>query len=125
VEYILSLFADARQAERAVETLRQAGFSEVEYEIKTHTEYTRTLKGWLERLFAMPEPLSGMEAEGVPHDDARWYEDQIKNGDTLLVVRAGQKPSEITTILERAGAHHIRRSPQRDRAWTHLSGKKP
>jgi hypothetical protein len=123
MEYIISLFSDQQDADRAAAALRQLGLSDSDYDIKTHAEYAGTLRGWLERLFQMPEPLSGMEAEGVPHDDARWYEDQIEHGQNMLVVRAIRDAARLIRTLEQAGAHDIRRYQKRDEAWTQLSGR--
>lgn len=123
MEYIISLFSNQREADRATAALRQLGLSDSDYDVKTHAEYTGTVKGLLEQLFQMPEPLSGMEAEGVPHDDARWYEDQIVHGQTMLVVRAERDGARLVRALEQAGAHDIRRYEKRDEAWTHLSGR--
>ena len=122
MEYIISLFSEERGADQATAALRQAGLKDSDYDVKTHAEYAGTLKGWLERLFQMPEPLSGMEAEGVPHDDARWYEDQIEHGHTMLVVRAEQDVAGLIKKLEQAGAHDIRRYKKQDEAWTQLTG---
>jgi hypothetical protein len=122
VEYVISLFSDNHGADQAVAALRHSGLSDSDYDLKTHEEYTGTLKGWLERLFQMPEPLSGMEAEGVPHDDARWYAEQIEHGQTMLVVRAEQDAEPLVRILEQAGAHDIRRYKKRGEAWTRLTG---
>jgi hypothetical protein len=122
MEYIVSLFAEREQAAHAAEMLRTKGFSDDDYDVRAPQE-TRTLKGWLERLFDMPEPLSGMEAEGVPHDASQWYEEQVEaGGQTLMVVRVEDGASEIAALLEHAGAHHVRRYAQRDQAWTALSG---
>ncbi len=123
MEYIISLFSDQREADGAAAALRQLGLGDSDYDVKTHAEFTGTVKGWLERLFHMPEPLSGMEAEGVPHDDARWYEDQIEHGQTMLVVRAERDGARLVRTLEQAGAHDIRRYEKRDEAWTQLSGR--
>ena len=123
MEYILSLFSDRQDADRAAGSLRHLGLSDSDYDVKTHAEYAGTVKGWLERLFQMPEPLSGMEAEGVPHDDARWYEDQVEHGETMVVVRAGREGARVVATLTQAGAHDIRRYEKRDEAWTQLSGR--
>lgn len=123
VEYIISLFSEQRKADQAAAAFRHLGLSDSDYDVKSHAEYTHTVKGWLERLFRMPEPLSGMEAEGVPHDDARWYEDQIEHGQTMLVVRTGRDADGLVRILEQAGAHDIRRYQKRDEAWTQLTGR--
>jgi hypothetical protein len=121
MEYIIGLFSDERGADQAAAALRHAGLRDSDFDVKTHAEYTGTLKGWLERLFQMPEPLSGMEAEGVPHDDARWYEDQIEHGQTMLVVRAKRDAAGLISMLEQAGGHDIRRYERREEASTQLT----
>lgn len=123
MQYIVRLFADQGAAERAAEALRRNRYAERDYDVWSPREATRTVKGWLEQIFGMPELLSGMEAEGLPHEDARVYEEQVQRGQTMVAVRAEQEPWQVAAILEQAGGHEIRCYRRHGRAWTQLSGR--
>ena len=105
MEHIVGLFADRSAAEGAVERLKTSGAA---YEDHTIKEYDPSLKGWLERIFGMVEPLSAMQAEGVEHEDARWYADQMEKGRVMLLVRSEQGATTLGKILRDAGAELVR-----------------
>lgn len=124
MEYVLGLFADKESSERVAEVLRQLGLDDDDFHIRTHSMATQTLKGWIEWLFGMPEPLSGMEGEGVPHDAAHWYEDRVDAGETMVAARTGNRRGvEIARALRRAGGHDIHRYEKRAEGWTRFTGE--
>ena len=72
----------------------------------------------------MPEPLSGMEAEGIPHEDAHWYEDRIQAGETMVAARTQDRSgAEIARALRRAGGHDVRRYQKLAQGWTRFTGE--
>jgi hypothetical protein len=103
--YVIGLFADRPDAERAVSGLRSAGPSSVDATIK---EYDPSLKGWTERIFGMVEPLSTLQAEGVEHEDARWYADRMEQGYVMVVVRTDEAGQSLARTLRDAGAEFVR-----------------
>ncbi|HEV2359229.1 MAG TPA: hypothetical protein VGZ23_16685 [bacterium] len=118
MEYVLGLFPDAAAAERAAGVLRHFGVSEDDYRVRTQTAATRNIKGWAGWLFDTPEPRSGPDAEGLPHEDAYWYNDRIRSGETMVAVRLEDRGgAEIARALQRAGGHDVRRY------WTRFIGK--
>ncbi|HEV2438513.1 MAG TPA: hypothetical protein VGX97_00435 [bacterium] len=124
MEYVLGLFPDKEAAARAADALKKLGLGDDNYHIRTHEAATRSIKGWFEWLFDMPEPLSGMEAEGIPHEDAHWYEDRIQARETLVAARTAERPgAEIAAALRRAGAHDVRRYEKRAEGWTRFAGE--
>jgi hypothetical protein len=44
---------------------------------------------------------------GVPEEEARWYEQQVRGGGTLVTVDAGTRASEALEILRRHGAYDV------------------
>ena len=42
---------------------------------------------------------------GIPEEDARFYEDEVKGGRFLVTVDAGEREAEAWAILRRCGAH--------------------
>jgi hypothetical protein len=123
MEYVLGLFADQAAAKRAADALKSLGLGEHDYHIRTHAHATRSLKGWAEWLFDMPEPLSGMEGEGLPHEAGQWYESKIEAGDTMVAARVqDRRGAEIARALRQAGGHDVRRYEKRAEGWTQFTG---
>jgi hypothetical protein len=92
--------------------------------LRTHDAAARSIKGWFEWLFDMPEPLSGMEAEGVPHEDAPWYEDRIQAGGTMIAARTQDRSgAEIARALRHAGGHDVRRYQKLAQGWMRFTGE--
>ena len=47
-------------------------------------------------------------AEGHEHDEARWYEEQVRAGHILLTVHARDRSDEARAIMRRNGGHDFR-----------------
>ena len=124
MEYVLGLFPDEKAAAGGADALKDLGLSKDDYHVRTHAAATRSVKGWFEWLFDMPEPLSGMEAEGIPHEDAHWYEDRIEAGETLVAARTQNRSgTDIARALRRTGAHDVRWYEKRAEGWTRFAGE--
>ena len=51
---------------------------------------------------------------GIPEEEARWYEQQVQGGSTLVTVDAAERAGEAEQILRRHGGHDVRRrDPER------------
>ena len=51
---------------------------------------------------------------GIPEEEARWYEQQVQRGSTLVTVDAAGRDGEAEQILRRHGGHDVRRrDPER------------
>jgi hypothetical protein len=105
LDYVIGIFAEHSQADHAIDNIKTASIPYFDHTIK---EYDPSLKGWLERIFGMIEPLSTMQAESVDHEDARWYADQMEVGQILLVVRTEQSAPSIGKMFRDAGAGLVR-----------------
>jgi len=46
-----------------------------------------------------------LQALGVPHDEAEWCEQEVRNGATLVTVRASDRYPETQELLRRYGAY--------------------
>jgi hypothetical protein len=103
--YVVGLFHDRPAAQHAADRLNADGLSYVDHEIKEHEP---SVKGWVERVFGMIEPLSTLQAEGVEHEDARWYADRMERGDALMVVRSEDAGQPIAKALRDDGAELVR-----------------
>lgn len=124
MEYVLGLFTGKDTAARAADALKDLGLGDDDYHLRTHEAATRSIKGWFEWLFDMPEPLSGMEAEGIPHEDAHWYEDRVQAGETLVAARTQDRSgADIARALRRIGSHNVRRYEKRAEGWTRFTGE--
>src|SRR5690606_25920538 len=49
--------------------------------------------------------LGGLIGMGIPEDEARFYEEELKGGRTLVTVRAGDRADDATRILRQFGAY--------------------
>ena len=124
MEYVLGLFPSKEAAARGVDALKALGLGDDDYHMRTHEAATRSVKGWLEWLFDMPEPLSGKEAEGLPHEDAHQFEDRVHAGETLLAARARERSgAEVAGAMRRSGSHSVHRYRKRAEGWTHFTGE--
>ncbi|HEV2358668.1 MAG TPA: hypothetical protein VGZ23_13835 [bacterium] len=111
-------------AERAAVAHKNLGPNDADCHIRTNAAATRSVKGWLEWLFDVPEPLSGMEGEGLPHEDAHWYEDRIDAGETLVGVRTqDRRGAELAQTLRRTGGHSVGRYEKLAGGWTRFTGE--
>ena len=50
---------------------------------------------------------SGLMKMGVPEEEARWYEQEVQTGRTLVTVRAGARYAEARDLLRRHGAYDV------------------
>jgi hypothetical protein len=103
--YVIGLFPDRPQAERALSRLRATGLS---YAGETIKAYDPSPKGWTERIFGMVEPLSTLQAEGVEHEDARWYADRMEQGHVMVVLGTEGAAPSLARVLRDAGAEFVR-----------------
>lgn len=124
MEYVLALFGDEQAAVRAAESLKDLGLKHDDYHVRTPDAATRSVKGWFEWLFDMPEPIAGLEAQGIPHEDGSWYEDRVESGETLVAARTSDRCGpDIVRTLRRAGGHAVRRYLKRAEGWTRFTGE--
>ena len=47
-------------------------------------------------------------AQGHEHDEARWYEEQVRSGHILLTVRSQDRSNEARIIMSQNGGHDFR-----------------
>jgi hypothetical protein len=50
---------------------------------------------------------SGLVKMGVPEEHARWYEQEVQGGRTLVAVRAGGRYAEAQALLREYGAYDV------------------
>jgi hypothetical protein len=53
---------------------------------------------------AVAGALVGM---GIPEEEAKYYEEEVRRGGTLVVVKAGSRVDEASMILRRFGAYDV------------------
>ena len=104
---VVGVFTEDLYANLAADELRRVGFSDDEISVSRHKEEAGTLAG-LKRLFKGQETTPVATANdfvrmGVPERDAHYYQSELDEGHTIVLVRvAGQEP-QVLEILRKNG----------------------
>jgi uncharacterized protein (TIGR02271 family) len=89
---IAGVFENERDARRALDALRQAGFGYDQVGVATQSQNNVNL-------------LNDLTGLGVSRDFASYYDQQYKNGRTVVSVRPDGRDEEAHTILHQYGAY--------------------
>jgi hypothetical protein len=106
MEYVVGLFDDRPDAERAVEILRAR---DVHYQECTIRSRENTVRDWLERLFGMEEPQAHMEPHGLPRESSEWLDHQLDRGRVMVEMLVADNGAGAEAALAGAGAGYTRR----------------
>ncbi len=125
-QIVVGVFDDRAQAERAVDELQQAGFSNDQIRYSGHGASSGGILETLKSLFTRHETgrvyddLVGM---GMQQDDATYYQREFEAGRSIVSVQAGDRAQEVTDILARYGGYGAgSRSNQRSDYATNATG---
>ena len=111
---VVGVFDERAMAERAVDQLRQAGFSDDQISFSAHNTSTGGIFSGLKNLFTrrgsdtdnVVDDLTGM---GMPEEDAQYYHQQYESGRSIVAVTGGSRMEEAASILARYGAYGANR----------------
>jgi len=92
-DYLVCAFTDRQEERRAIEDLRNAGFTGEQVEVADHSNDSK----------ADETVAQALRDRNFPEDDARFFEDEFRAGSNLVTVRADGKWAEAETILRRHG----------------------
>lgn len=120
---VVGVFDDRALAERAVDELTAAGFSEDQIRFSGQGTATGGILDRIKGLFTGKETTAAETADdfmgmGIPEQDARYYESEYEAGRSVVTVMAGDHLQEATEILRRNGG----RGAQAQTAQTVNSG---
>ena len=107
-QIVVGVFDDRAQAERAVDELLQAGFSNDQIRYSGHGTSSGGMLDTLKSLFTGHETggvyddLVGM---GVQQNDATYYQREFEAGRSIVSVQAGDRTQEATDILAQYGGY--------------------
>jgi uncharacterized protein (TIGR02271 family) len=110
---IVGVFRDHTLAERAIDELQHAG-------LRSDEIWSAGQGGGL--LSFLKSRTAGGEdgtlhdrliAEGLPEEDAQYYQNELDAGRSLVVVQSYGHQQEARTILDRFGAYNARSNPSR------------
>src|SRR5437660_4666914 len=115
---VVGIFKERAMAEQAIEALYDAGFhrEQIRYSMPGNAgNFFEDLKN----LFTGTNPpdtggdhlandLTGM---GLSGEEAQYYTDEYKNGNTILTVQAAEREQEALSVLHQYGAYNARVSP--------------
>lgn len=107
---VVGVFDERAMAERAVDQLQQAGFSDDQISFSAHNTSTGGIFSGLKNLFTgrgsdtdnVVDDLTGM---GMPEEDAQYYHQQYESGRSIVAVTGGSRMEEAASILARYGAY--------------------
>src|SRR6185312_5620489 len=94
---VVGIFDDEAQAKKALNELRNAGFSRDQISIAMPKEGLATHH-------ISDDLLQG----GIPQNEADYYEQAFKSGHTIAIVRVENRAQDALDILCKHGAHHVR-----------------
>lgn len=111
---VVGVFDERAMAERAVDQLQQAGFSDDQISFSAHSTSTGGIFSGLKNLFTgqgsdtdnVVDDLTGM---GMPEEDAQYYHQQYESGRSIVAVTGGSRMEEAASILARYGAYGANR----------------
>jgi len=125
-QVVVGVFDDHAQAERAVDQLVQAGFSNDQIRYSGHGTSSGGVLETLKSLFTGQETggvyddLVGM---GVQQDDANYYQHEFEAGRSIVSVLTADRTQDARSILEQYGGYGAGRSS--DQAANYASGTYP
>ncbi len=111
--FVVGIFRDHALAEQAIDELRHAGF-------RNDQIWSAGQGGGL--LTSLKSRLAGSEnealedrliEEGVPDEDAQYYQRELDAGRSMVVVQSHGHQQEARAILDRFGAYHAGTNPSR------------
>lgn len=114
---VIGVFDEAGAADRAIEALRAAGFSDTEIHHSGRGTTSTTGGGFFAGLknFFTGDDTTGttgghvaddLTNMGVSNDEAQYYDNEYQNGRTIVSVNAGDRAEEAKTILDTNGAYN-------------------
>ncbi len=111
--YVLGLFPHRADADRAAAAIEQAEAPHAS--CRTSGPATR-VGAWLAEL-AGGGHEAGRAGGGLPPEDARWYEEEVRRGRVLLVARTEQDPARVAQMMRELGAADARAYGLAEGAW--------
>lgn len=110
---VIGVFDEAANADRAIDALQNAGFSSRQiHHSGRGAAATGGFFAGVKNFFTgddtatsghVADDLTGM---GVSDNEAQYYENEYKNGRTIISVDAGDRAAEAKTILDTSGAYN-------------------
>ena len=103
---VAGVFRDQRLADQARAELRDAGFSDD----RIHASGAGSVGGFLKSLFTGQAATSGSFSNeladmGISNEEAQYYTDEYKHGNSVIAVEAPGREQEARNILLRNGAY--------------------
>jgi hypothetical protein len=111
---VVGVFRDQRLADQARAELRDAGFTDDQI----HASGAGSVGSFLKSLFTGQAATSDsfrneLANMGIPDEEAQYYTDEYKNGNSVIAVEAPGREQEARSILQRNGAYdyHMTHQP--------------
>jgi len=110
---VVGVFRDQRLADQARAELRDAGFTDDQI----HASGAGSAGSFLKSLFTGQVATSDsfrneLANMGIPDEEAQYYTDEYKNGNSVIAVEAPGREQEARSILQRNGAYDYRMTHQ-------------
>lgn len=106
---IVGVFSDRTMAERAIDALKDAGFSNDEIRYSGHTAgggFFENLKSWFtgEEAGTTGDVLKDLEKLGVPENQANYYAREYAAGHPIVAVKSPGHEADAVSILRSNGS---------------------
>ncbi len=92
--FVVGVYDNMMQLDRAVSTLHDAGFQDSQIAIDAREKGTQSV-------------LQTLEDLGVPEGEAQVYQESLSGGQFILVIRADERRDDVVGIMRRNGGNHV------------------
>jgi hypothetical protein len=106
---MIAVFADRDQANRAIDSLRQAGYSYDQIRLVTRgtNSFVDSLKSMFSQTTTTTESADDWMRIGVPEQEAHNYQSELDAGRNIVLLKSADNPEQALSIMRQSGAYEI------------------
>jgi hypothetical protein len=106
---LIAVFADRDQANRAIDNLRQTGFSYDQIRLVTRgtNSFIDSLKSMFSQTTTTTESADDWMRIGVPEQEANNYQSELDGGRSIVLLKSVDNPEQALSIMRQSGAYDI------------------
>jgi hypothetical protein len=106
---MIAVFPDRDQANRAIDNLRQTGFSYDQIRLVTRgtNSFVDSLKSMFSQTTTTTESADDWMKIGVPEQEANNYQKELDAGRSIVLLKSVDNPEQALSIMRQSGAYDI------------------